>query len=293
MNNQFFLTSLLKAGVLSFLLLMSFGCQKEQISTISNSEGHIDIRAKKLQGAKVRIKVILDGCFDGSAMSPDLFNLGYVPNVPQNVGTVIDWVTVQIRSGSPNGSIVETQGCLLKPNGNAIGVNGSTYLNFDLDPGEYYVSVNHRNHLGTVIADPVYLTNDTDVIPPLVDFTDEGTQVYEIPSSPSLSAQRRNNEGIMTLWSGDACSTSTVSYQGPGNGTECIFELVMAAPGNSVPPDANYIVNGYHNEDVNMDGSVIFQGPNNDRSIILFNTVLIHPGNVNYAIHYIVIQAMN
>lgn len=41
----------------------------------------------------------------------------------------------------------------------------------------------------------------------------------------------------------------------------------------------NFISRGYTKNDFNLDGLVIFRGPNNDRSNLLFNTVLKHPDN--------------
>ena len=41
----------------------------------------------------------------------------------------------------------------------------------------------------------------------------------------------------------------------------------------------NFISRGYTKNDFNLDGLTIYQGPNNDRSNLLFNTILAHPNN--------------
>ena len=41
----------------------------------------------------------------------------------------------------------------------------------------------------------------------------------------------------------------------------------------------NFIGRGYTQKDFNMDGKVIYQGPGNDRSPLLYHTVLEHPDN--------------
>ena len=41
----------------------------------------------------------------------------------------------------------------------------------------------------------------------------------------------------------------------------------------------NFISRGYTENDFNLDGLTIYQGPNNDRSNLLFNTILKHTNN--------------
>jgi len=41
----------------------------------------------------------------------------------------------------------------------------------------------------------------------------------------------------------------------------------------------NFITKGYYEEDLNMDGNVIFQGPGNDRGPQLFQVILNHEDN--------------
>ena len=53
----------------------------------------------------------------------------------------------------------------------------------------------------------------------------------------------------------------------------------------------NFISSEYTDDDFNMDGSVIFQGPNNDKSTFLFNTILKHPGNDNNFSNFIISTA--
>ena len=54
---------------------------------------------------------------------------------------------------------------------------------------------------------------------------------------------------------------------------------------------SNFISSGYTTRDFNMDGTVIFQGPNNDRSILLWNTVYNHPDNKENQSNFVVTTA--
>ncbi len=122
--------------------------------------------------------------------------------------------------------------------------------------------------------------------PELIDFTSVDVPVY----NDNGHVQRRNH-GLMTLWAGDACCDANVIYEGPGLDVDCIFWAVFFHPDNTnnLP---NWILNGYHTEDVNMDGKVIFQGPNNDRDDILFFTTLMHPDNPNHYSNFYLLQEM-
>jgi hypothetical protein len=66
-----------------------------------------------------------------------------------------------------------------------------------------------------------------------------------------------------------------------------LFTHVLGLPAN-VNYLANYISVGYYREDLNMDGKVIYQGPNNDRATLLYHVVLAHPGNPGLLANFIV-----
>ncbi|MCB0158828.1 MAG: hypothetical protein KDD83_11910, partial [Caldilineaceae bacterium] len=74
---------------------------------------------------------------------------------------------------------------------------------------------------------------------------------------------------------------------GSGNDIDPLVTVVLSAPGNTTGV-TNYIVNGYGNSDVNMDGRTIAAGGGNDINFII-NNVLDHPGNglgnANYIIN--------
>jgi hypothetical protein len=96
---------------------------------------------------------------------------------------------------------------------------------------------------------------------------------------------------LRTLWAGDMNGDRRVIYQGPNNDIFFLFSKVLADE-NNTSFLSNYISQGYDREDFNLDGNTIYQGPGNERAMLLYNTVLLHPGNVNNLANYIVRDAL-
>ena len=97
--------------------------------------------------------------------------------------------------------------------------------------------------------------------------------------------------GGRALWSGDFNGDRKIIYQGPSNDVFYLFSKVMADPDNT-DLLANFILEGYHEADLNMDGRVIYQGPGNERSLLLYQTILAHPGNQTHLANFIVKEPM-
>jgi len=150
-------------------------------------------------------------------------------------------------------------------------------LYFDnLPPGNYYVSIRHRNHLKVETMHP-YMFNETNI--PFIDFT------YNF--LPTLGDDAFVDSGHdNAMWSGDLNQDEKTIYQGPNND---IFQMLLQVTldGSNANFLPNYITRGYTENDFNLDGLTIYQGPNNDRSNLLFNTILKHPDNTNRASNYI------
>ena len=209
--------------------------------------------------------------------------------------SVVDWVFVEIRSGIKLDSIISTRSALLQKDGDVrdsrpagdslkADADGYAYLTFDSTlAGEYYVSVRHRNHLGV-------MTSEAGLLSPLVtriDFTDMNTNALGIhPMKVNLDSTEQ------FMWAGDVTSDRRVIYQGPGNDVDEMFFRVIADPGNVDQLD-NYIVDGYYRTDYNLDGNTIFQGPNNDRQMLIFNSILQFPDNQRkFLANYVILEQL-
>ncbi|MBL7984593.1 MAG: hypothetical protein JNM91_06310, partial [Flavobacteriales bacterium] len=138
-------------------------------------------------------------------------------------------------------------------------------LSFRAAPGNYYVSVRHRNHLGAMTASPIALgsANVNNVA-----FTDPALTTY------GTNARKDMDGGtIKALWMGNVVKDGTIKYIGANNDRDPILIRV----GGSAPTNP---VSGYHVEDCNLDGVVKYVGINNDRDPILVNIGGTTPNNV-------------
>jgi len=228
----------------------------------------------------IPIRTFLDGCFETTdgMMRDDLRVAGMIPTIEPYTGlgfthyfqgggetidssvlfisgadAIVDWVFVEIRSGADSTMVVQTKSALLQRDGDVVAVDGISPLSLHIPPGEYYLVVRHRNHLGIMTRTSLLFGDDTLSI----DFTDTTTLTY------GVDAQKRIG-GVNVMWAGNANSDNLLKYSGIDNDRDAILVKI----GGQDPTD---IVFGYHNEDVNMDGVVRYSGFENDRDIILVN----------------------
>jgi hypothetical protein len=248
---------------------------------ISNSiqiEGYqskVLYRVEQVESARTKIKFILSGPYNGQLMHDSLRSknliplqdpyipLGYVytnhnintsisSNMLENKGdsSVVDWVIVEIRN-SQNPSIIEySKPLLILRNGTLIDIDNSSTINFPIPMQPYYVSINHRNHLGMMTGTSRMLNGQE-----IIDFTVDSL----FGTNPSLQINQKS-----TAWAGDINSDGNVKYTGNNNDRD----LILTKIGGTIPTNTIY---GYNSEDVNMDGFVKYTGNNNDRDVILFN----------------------
>ena len=135
------------------------------------------------------------------------------------------------------------------------------------------------------------MTNTAGLYSPIVtkvDFTDKDFNALGIHS------QRMNSDSTeQYMWAGDVTSDRKVIYQGPGNDIDDMFFRVVGHPDNQVDFLDNFIVPGYFRTDYNLDGRSIFQGPNNDRQLLIFNSILAFPDNkVRFLANYVILEQL-
>lgn len=182
---------------------------------------------------------------------------------------IVDWIMVELRPKATPGLILATQSVLVTRDGDVIDTEGDSIIIFsNITPGDYYVSVKHRNHLGMMTLFSHTLNPNS---APLIDFTYEFTPIIGRKSTIEVDGKRSH-------WSGDLNGDSKIVYQGPNNDLFYMFLHIILDDKNTNYL-TNYITRGYTINDFNMDGIVIFQGPNNDKASLLWNTVLKHEDN--------------
>lgn len=107
---------------------------------------------------------------------------------------IVDYVLVELRTGIEATSTVAKRPALLKSKGDIIGLDGSSTVAFDVEPGKYYVIVRHRNHLPVMSAAPVDFTSGS----ASYDFSTKKAQAYGSDPMVKLAS------GIFGLYAGDA-----------------------------------------------------------------------------------------
>ena len=137
------------------------------------------------------VKVYLDGPYTDDAMTTDLAANSLIPssqpynqqpwNYPgsENVSTfsqnIVDWVLVELRTGTGSSTIVARRAALLRNDGIIVDLNGQSLVKFsNVQDGSYYIVIRHRNHLAIMSKNPVLLTNTSS----LYDFTTSEDKAY-------------------------------------------------------------------------------------------------------------------
>lgn len=265
---------------LAFLLLLPFGNAK-------NPPSH--------SGINLKIKMFLQGAMLGvkqpaQLMRDDLRAAGLIPlkepysgrrnyehygetggtEVIQNgeilklagQDAIVDWVFVELRHPEFDKIVLSTRSALLQRDGDVVDLDGVSPLHFDgIEAGDYLVAVRHRNHLG-VMSTQVFSLSETPVV---VDFSDPKMKIYG--NHPMIQIMDK-----MALFGGDANHDGETRLEGPENDKDRIFFHVLHSPEN-VDANPNYILYGYEDTDVNLDGMVKYQGPTSDGAYVAFDIV--------------------
>lgn len=192
----------------------------------------------------------------------------------QASNSIVDWVYIELRDGSNFNSIVATRSALLQRDGDVVDVDGVSGVLFaNSSPASYYVSVRHRNHLGTMTANPIALAaNGT-----LVDFTSLSTPLWD--DGTNLNGYEQVTiGGTYALWAANSKVDTKVVFAGENNDKDAIFNQVDQAPGN-ILRSQTFILQGYFSGDVNLNARTIYAGQGNDVDF-LFNNVDTHPRNI-------------
>ena len=152
---------------------------------------------------------------------------------------------VQLRASTAASSAVATRAAFLKSNGTIVDLDGSSPVDFiGISPGDYYIVIEHRNHLAVMSSAAVPLPNSS-----VYDFTTSFTSTYGTNPMYTLS------DGKLGMWAGDVDGNGTIKYNGSGNDRLPILSRLGNVQSTTV--------NGYYNEDVNMNGQVKYNGSGN------------------------------
>ncbi|MEI9934533.1 MAG: hypothetical protein WDM71_06690 [Ferruginibacter sp.] len=176
---------------------------------------------------------------------------------------IVDWVLVQLHRASDS-VVVSQRAVLLEKNGNIVETDGVSPVNMAGNlPGNYFISIKHRNHLGIRIAGTLVLAKTTSTN---YDFTTSLNKVYS--KGITNNAMATLATGIYGLWGGNLIAGSTtVKYTGSNNDQTALLNTGLGGSKTTV------LNNVYSIYDVNLDGKIRYTGPNNDQNALL-STVL-------------------
>ncbi len=73
--------------------------------------------------------------------------------------SIVDWVWLEIRDENDSSVVLYSQSALIQRNGFILDSDGISNINIPLPAGSYYVSINHRNHLGVMSSNPLTFEN--------------------------------------------------------------------------------------------------------------------------------------
>ncbi|MFL0354521.1 immunoglobulin domain-containing protein [Xanthomarina sp. GH4-25] len=240
--------------------------------------------------AKIQPKVFLQGAMlnpipgEEHLMRDNLRALGYIPTTSPyadgltcdvsifNVtgdNAIVDWVEISLRDASNSGNKLQTRSALLQRDGDVVDVDGASEIAFDLWAKPYFISINHRNHLGIMSN----TSNILNFMPSVFNFADGSIATYGTNAQTSFGMPT----GVYGLWSGDTNSANQIKFSGANNGSNKIKDFVLADPANGFN-SVTFSSTGYLNIDLNMDGNGKFSSSGNDSNVIKDN-VLSHPAN--------------
>lgn len=193
----------------------------------------------------------------------------------------VDWMLLELRDVEDPVKRVAAKATLLQRDGDVINAEtGSTNIVFrGVPPGDYYVVLRHRNHIGVMTATRLSLTETATVI----DFTQPSYAVYG-------NNQRYLAGDKAFLWAGDANNSNSVVGSGPGSDANIMLGSLLISPDNTLVT-THFKMAGYYATDLNLDGLTVFSGPGNDLNL-LFGNVMIHPLNDNSNANFVIYGAV-
>jgi hypothetical protein len=144
---------------------------------------------------------------------------------------IVDWVFVELRQGaSGSTTVTATKAGLLQKDGDIVGMDGVSPLQFNAIAGNYYIAIRHRNHTGFRTDATLALSNTATTL----NFTNNSVTLYGAYPLVAASAT------VSVMNAGDSNSDGSIDA----------FDTIVWEIQNGLFDDYT------NNSDYNMDGSV-------------------------------------
>lgn len=187
---------------------------------------------------------------------------------------IVDWIFLELRDSSDPSQVLATRSALLQADGCIVDTDGNSYVTMPIVPGNYYLAIRHRNHLG-IMTETAH-TFSASIPQAHLDFRDESTPTFSLGAPATAQGIPSGAPvGVHAMWGGNTNAlapngTSEVLYSGTDNDVASISARVFGDASNTLG-FPTFPVPGYFVEDLNMDGTTIFSGTGNDVFVISAN----------------------
>ncbi|MEP0262381.1 M4 family metallopeptidase [Dokdonia sp.] len=152
---------------------------------------------------------------------------------------IVDWVWIELRDATDNTTVLASTSALLQRDGDVVAIDGTSAVSIDIAAADYYVVINHRNHLGIRTANTIALSATSTVVNLSTDVTSVTGETL---------ALKDMGDGIYAMYAGDVVSDGSVLN------TDITEALSTSGE-----------INVYTNADADMDGNIL----NTDISILI------------------------
>ena len=183
------------------------------------------------QDTELNIKIFLEGPFINGNMLTDLlvdnyisltqpylkgpWNYGGTESVTSVPAGVVDWILLELRSGTSSSTIVARRAAFVKNDGSVVDLDGTSEVSFNgVSNGNYYVVVMHRNHLPVMSANAIPLSSNS----PLYDFTTSPSQAFGTDALANLGG------GKWGMYAGDSDTNGIINVLDYGNVSNFLFD---------------------------------------------------------------------
>jgi hypothetical protein len=208
----------------------------------TNDIGALGVVSGSSQAPSTGLNVILEAPYENGRMKTTLSSSNVLPmsqpynvnpwniNDPSKIKTIaknyVDWILVQLRSDLSNTKY--SKPAILTEDGAVLNTDGSSFSFSDINPGQYYVVIKHRNHLSIMSSTKVQINNNEKIN---YNFTDAAGKAYGVNPMVLL------NDGKYAMFAGD----------GDINGSVNVLDFSTVAN--------NILLVGYAQGDIDMNGS--------------------------------------
>ncbi len=184
---------------------------------------------------------------------------------------IVDWVWVELREQNNNTIIFDSQSALLQRDGDVVDIDGLSPLTFGIPSGNYYVSINHRNHLGILSFNTIAFNG----LPSIVNFSDGSVTTFGSYAQTTTGMP----SNVFGLWAGDVNGDGVIQYAGAGVLDTPNLLAFILNDGTNFLNIPTWEVTSYNNYDVDMSGATQFAGAGTLDTPLILQNILSFQGN--------------